>query len=138
MDNAAKALLIAGGILIGMLIISVSMYLLTSFRDFYYQNTTVLNSYQINAFNTDFTKYGPQNGVEISGADAYNIMSKVSEVNSTHDFIIYQIDDSSSIINTGNYEEYFYFTKRFAKKFDYSYDLNSDGIVNSIRITNPH
>ena len=58
MDNAAKVLIIAGSILIAMLVISISMYLLSSFRDYYDRNTELLYSYQINSFNSDFIKYG--------------------------------------------------------------------------------
>ena len=57
MENASKALIFAGGILIGVLVISISIYLLNSYMQFYYENMLTLNSNQIIAFNSYFTKY---------------------------------------------------------------------------------
>ncbi len=87
MDNAAKALIIAGGILIGMLIISLTMYLYISFQDYYAKSMLMHTSYEIVAFNSNFTKYSN----EISGADVFNILSRVYEVNNDDDSIINNI-----------------------------------------------
>ncbi|MBR3280391.1 MAG: hypothetical protein IKI57_00910 [Clostridia bacterium] len=130
MDNAAKVLIIAGSILIAMLVISISMYLLSSFRDYYDRNTELLYSYQINSFNSDFIKYGNT----ISGADAFNILSKVSEVNSKHEYIIFNIA-SNGDIREDNFKKVFYFTENYMALFKYEYTLDSNGIVNSVSIT---
>ena len=73
----AKALLIAGGILIGMLVISISIFLTNNFRDAAASSYRLQHLYQINEFNLYFTKYGPL----ITGADAFNILSRVDEIN---------------------------------------------------------
>ena len=103
MDNASKALIMAGGLLIGLFVVSFSMYLLTAFRSFYSQNMQIHTAYEINAYNSYFTKYK----ATISGLDAYNILSRAEDVNF----------DSNSRINIStpgnlklnNYKKVFYY-----------------------------
>ncbi len=57
MENATKALLMAGGVLIGILVLSLAVYLYASFSHTYEQvNERNLSKKVIN-FNTQFTKY---------------------------------------------------------------------------------
>ena len=57
MENASKALIMAGGVLIGVLIISLAVYLFVSFG----QTSAEINSQnaqkQISQFNSQFTSY---------------------------------------------------------------------------------
>ena len=136
MDNAAKALLLAGGILIGILIISLSMYMYTQFQDVYSDNMRLKDSYEKTSFNSFFTKYGE----DISGADAYNILSRVYESNNDYDDIAEVIDvngdagfsvDSS---DTNYYEKVFYFSEFFHETYKYSYTYGNDGVISTITI----
>ena len=131
MDNASKALILAGGFLIGVLVISISVYILNTYRQFYSENMMTLNSYQVSAFNSYFTKYKDT----ISGVDAFNILSRVSEINS--DFETDFLEDSISTAGTvtlANYKEFFYFAERLLNTYHYSYSYDSRGVINSITI----
>lgn len=57
MENATKALIMAAGILIGIMVISLAVYLFTSFGK--YGNSFSQKSYEkeISEFNANFTKY---------------------------------------------------------------------------------
>lgn len=57
MENASKALLMAAGVLMGLMILSLSIYLFTEFRgitDNFHDN---IEQNQINQFNSQFTSY---------------------------------------------------------------------------------
>ena len=72
MDNASKALVLAGGMLISTLIISICMYMYTAFKTAYFDNMKIHDSIQIEAFNSFFMNYPD----EITGWEAYNICRK--------------------------------------------------------------
>ncbi len=133
MENASKALIVAGGVLIAVLVVSISVYLLNGYREFYYNSMNTLSSTRINAFNTDFNKYG--NGVKISGADAFNILSRVSEINSSDldDFVVDSVATTGTV-TVDNYMTYFYFAENLLKEFNYSFGYNDRGIINSVSI----
>lgn len=126
MDSASKAIIIAGGVLIGMLVIAVSMYMLTSFRTFYEQSMEQFEMQQITSFNSFFTQYTSP----IKGYDAYNIIGKINEINA---------DDNSnysiSFVDTITREGTFYFTENLNKDYNYSYSYDSDGVIKSVTIT---
>lgn len=130
MDNAAKALIAAGGVLIAMLVITLSMYLVEMFRSGYEMNSQTLRARQVNEFNSHFTKYGNT----ITGVDVYNILGKVKEVNNDYDAIIDHIQ-TLGVVNEDNYMKYFYFTEKVMNSFTYNYYFNGEGIVNKIEIT---
>ncbi len=146
MDNAAKALVIAGGLLIGMLIITLSMYLYTSFQDAYSASMRIHDSVEIEAFNTYFTKFGytkdGSSTIYVSGADAYNILSRAYDV-CNDDYSIsrfievtgtagFSIDKDSPAF----YERFFYYSEMFQKEFIYKYDYDLNGIVDEIILDN--
>ncbi len=138
MDNASKALILAGGILIGMLIIALSMYMYRSFQDAYEASMKVHSSYEINAFNTYFTRYGKQ----IKGSDVHNIVSRAYEINKDNDAIIDHIalslhDGIRNLHECGlnQYYRYFYYTDIYEEDYEYTYGYNDEGIVNSVMIT---
>ena len=129
MENASKALIIAGGVLITLLVISISMYFYTSFRDAYGKNMQIKLQYEIDSFNSFFTKYDSK----VSGIDAYNILSKISDVNAQPNSLVRKVE-ASGTVNLSNYENYFYFTEHLKEEFYFSYSLNSSGIVDSITL----
>ncbi|MCI8759863.1 MAG: hypothetical protein HFJ34_01850 [Clostridia bacterium] len=57
MENASKALLMAAGVLIGMLILSLAVYLFASFSSSMSQVYEKNEENQLNQFNTQFTSY---------------------------------------------------------------------------------
>jgi len=126
MDTGSKAIVIAGGFLIGMLVISISMYVLTSFRSFYEQSMDQFEVQQIAAFNSFFTQYGST----IKGYDAYNIIGKINEVNADKEtsYFIYFNNNISK-------EDTFYFTENLKKDYYYKYYFDVDGVVSRVEIT---
>lgn len=126
MDSASKAIIIAGGMLIGVLVISISMYMLTSFRQVYESSMTEFEMQQIASFNSFFTQYGSV----IKGYDAYNIIGKINEVNANQDSD-YFIHFDNNITR----EKDFYYTENFLKDFSYSYKYDADGVIYRVYIS---
>lgn len=132
MGNASKALVMAGGMLISILIISICMYMYTSFKSAYMDNMLVHDSVQIAAFNSFFTSFTSP----ITGYEAYNILGKIDEANNNPDSLttIYL----EGPINLDNYKTTtFYFTETLTENtYNYSYsDTNGDGLIDKISIT---
>ena len=68
MENASKALIIAGAILISILLISIGIILINSGRDITSTGASQMQSQKISAFNNKFLAYeGKKKGSEISG-----------------------------------------------------------------------
>lgn len=57
MENASNALLIAGAVLLGVMLLSVGVYLFTSFGSSSSSINDQLTEKQISQFNVQFTKY---------------------------------------------------------------------------------
>lgn len=57
MENASKALIMAAGVLIGMIIISLAVYLFLSFGSSSAQLHQEQEEQRLNQFNTQFTSY---------------------------------------------------------------------------------
>ena len=78
MENASKALLIAGGVLLAMLILSLMVYVFTGMSDMMdAQDTKKLNE-QIQAFNAEYEAY---NKTILYGADIISICNKIVDNN---------------------------------------------------------
>ena len=68
MENASKALIIAGAILISILLISIGIILINSGKDITETGTSGINSQKIQTFNAQFTSYeGRKKGSELKG-----------------------------------------------------------------------
>ena len=66
MENASKALYIVAGVFIGVLIISLAVYLFTMFGDFSGNTQSKMEAARIAQLNTEFTKYyGSRDGEPI-------------------------------------------------------------------------
>lgn len=126
MDSASKAIIIAAGFFIGMLIVSISMYMLTSYRSIYDNSMDQFEAQQIMSFNSFFTQYKSV----IKGYDAYNIIGKINEINASE-----EIDYFISFDNNITREKDFYFTEDLKANYNYSYSFDSDGVVNRVVIT---
>lgn len=87
MDNAAKAILLAGGILIGVMLISIFAYVLTSFRSFQETMDTMKVSQEVLRFNNKFEPYiTKQSGDSyIKGWQVYNLLGIAIDENLNSD-----------------------------------------------------
>jgi len=133
MDNAAKALLIAGGILIGTLIVSFAMYLYNTFQDAYYENTRTIDANLKNAFNSKITMYG--NDVVITGTQAWNILSYVEDAQ-IDEYTIAKDITSDGNLNTTNYKSVLFFTDALSSTYNFHYDYGADGVISKVTINN--
>lgn len=80
MENASKALLLAGGILISVMVIGISMFILSSARSVAYNANKEAEESAIESFNRYYQSFG-DSGCEISGIDYLNIYNKVIDQN---------------------------------------------------------
>ena len=65
MENASKALLIAGGILISMLVISIGVYLFANYRGLATSHEQTMQADEIREFNVNFEKFEGRTDITI-------------------------------------------------------------------------
>ncbi|MBQ2917478.1 MAG: hypothetical protein IJE59_04895 [Clostridia bacterium] len=88
MENASKALIIAGAILISILLITIGIILINSGRDVVDTGTSGMTSQKIQTFNSQFTAYeGKRKGSEIRSL--INAVNASNATDSEHQVIVY-------------------------------------------------
>lgn len=102
MENASKALIIAGAILISILLISIGIILINSGKDVTETGTAGMTSQKIQTFNSQFTAYeGTKKGSEIRGI--YNTVNASNATDSQHQVTITGKTSATALIATKNY-----------------------------------
>lgn len=142
MENASKALIMAGAVFIAVMLISLFIYVFSAIGNFNSQTQAQQYSNQVIAANRFFVESAYDinssvGGVQIMGYDAYNIIRKALDINDDPDAAV-TIDiiapsyttfdrDSDSILDE---------TERanMKKEYNYSYSMDSEGYVNKIII----
>ncbi len=122
MDNASKALIMAGAVLISIMVISLLMYMLNVFGQYSEKQSTLTASSQNESFNRFFV-YSELIGPTIKGYDAANIIAKARDMNQTMD-PINQISIEAPSIGENDYES----------NFTYEFGYGSNGKINYIKI----
>lgn len=120
MENASKALIIAGAILISILLISVGIIIMNAINNPVDQAATGADEYAIQQFNAKFVKYdGVQKGSTLS-----NLTSEVTVSNAQNDG--HQIELTLPVASSG----------RLTKTTDYEVTIGYDteGYINSITV----
>lgn len=83
MDNASKALIFAGGVLIAVLVISVSIYVITTARGVASASNEKIEASAVQSYNRFYLSYCEEGnnttGFEIKGIDALNIYRKAMD-----------------------------------------------------------
>lgn len=92
MENAAKALLIAAEVLIGVLVLSLAVYLFTSFSQRYAEINEQRQEQQLVEFNSTYTRYS--NRTDLTIYDITTIISNAKQNNKNY------IDEDGNI-NSG-------------------------------------
>ena len=87
MENASKALLMAGGILIALLVISALILMFNQIGAYGKSQEDMKRNSQIVEFNKDFEKYLENKG--ITGADVISLFNKVNDFNKKRHFCIF-------------------------------------------------
>ena len=88
MENASKALLIAGGMLISILVFSLFAYLFASMSGYAKNTYGIVEDNRINQFNNQFVKYDGRNDLTVH--DVLTIINLAESNNKT-----YQLDEES-------------------------------------------
>lgn len=78
MENASKALLIAGGVLLTMMIVALLMFSWGKIKDFYNGNDDLINARNLSEFNLQFTNYDNR---DVHGYELISLANKVADYN---------------------------------------------------------
>ncbi|MCI8640892.1 MAG: hypothetical protein HFJ59_03350 [Clostridia bacterium] len=127
MENASKALLMAGGILIAILIISALLLMVTHLGDYQSSQDNNKKATQVGKFNREFEKYTDDNGVK--GTDIVSLINKIADYNSR------QTTNSDSATGTTNYVDYtvrMSITIRGLNEFNIKYAYDKDRPSNQL------
>lgn len=133
MENASKALIIAGGVLIGVALISLALYLFASARGLTDASNEILTQSQIESFNRFYFAYAPNlnEKADISGLDAYNIIRRVKNDNDSETTF-----SEISLYTNGLEAEVSESTNFFKKNYQLLLrDTNGDTAIDSVTIS---
>lgn len=79
MENASKALIMAGSVLLALIIIGAFILMLTNLNDYQEKNDTTLQQQQIVEFNNQFSTY---DRTGLRGTDMLSLMNRIIDYNS--------------------------------------------------------
>jgi Flp pilus assembly pilin Flp len=89
MENASKALIIAGAVLISIVIVTIGVMLVNGGTGLFNQGGEMMAQQEIDAFNSTFTAYEGRQ----TGSQARALLTKIATHNSTN------VDDASKQVN---------------------------------------
>ena len=78
MDNAAKALRIAGAVLLGLMVTSLLLFAFNMWQNYHKANYQSIQNQQITKFNSSFDAY---NKKALRGSDLVSLANKVNSTN---------------------------------------------------------
>lgn len=128
MENASKALIIAGAILLAILLISLGIMVFTQAQETV--NDTSLSQAEVTSFNSNYLKYeGKQSGTMVKSlfSDVIANNAKESNPDIAVTFATGSLSSATSGISTSKIDT----TKQYTVVLGYG----SDGRVNSVTIT---
>lgn len=114
MENASKALLMAGGILIALLIIGALMLMFNQIGDYEKAQSSNEKNSQLVQFNNEFVKYTEDKG--ITGADVISLINKVIDYNKKA--------QKGGVTNSVNYDIKISITIKNLNSFNNKYSYN--------------
>lgn len=122
MENASNALIMAAGILISVILISLGTWLFTAFGGYSKTINNNLSQTQIEEFNAQFTKYETTTGDETTYCTAYDIVSVINLAKDANEKYGYNIGVTigNHLINISNDE---------LVKDSLEYISNADGTI---------
>ena len=136
MDNASKALLMSGSVLIGILVISLTMYVLATIRTYSEDSSSSTANAQTEAYNRFFVYSKVEDGKFIKGYDALNVIRKAKDINKNMDDNDYTPIDIyfGGDLRTSEEPEVLIPSGDYDSDYIYDYGLNSKGKINKIII----
>lgn len=136
MENASKALIMAGGILIALLVIGALLLMFNQIGDYEKAQTSSVKSTQIADFNKEFSKY---TGDNIKGYDMITLVNKALDFNSKEGTI-------KETANSVDYSKKIYINLKNMKAFKNKYgssdalftenEYKNNGLINVINSFN--
>ena len=131
MENATKALLIAAGVMIAVMILSLLLIGYNQISDYYNKQHESTEVDQLTKFNSKFENYHRN---KIRGSDMISLMNRVRDYNTTQHYqqgtgyerIIIKIS-----IGTSNLDSFRYITQSNKTNYDFTYEsiLPNTGII---------
>lgn len=122
MENASKALIIAGGILIAMIIIGLLLVMINQVGSYQSSDDRNKKNSQVAKFNLDFERYTDNKG--ITGADIISLINKINDYNKkSNDRDV----SDSGLTNYVNYNIKIEITVTGLNKFNNKYAYNDYG-----------
>lgn len=103
MENATKALLIAGGVLIAIIIISIGLYLYSMFSNQSKEYNDIISATELEKFNSKFNVYIGRN--DIKAQEIVSIVNFAKEYNGQVEIYVEIDGKSERILFSGNPEE---------------------------------
>ncbi|MCI9286875.1 MAG: hypothetical protein HFJ57_02665 [Clostridia bacterium] len=85
MENASKALMIAGGVLIALMIITLLVYMFTSMSDVFKSEDEIKRIEELEAYNKEYESY---NRKLLRGADIISLMNKAISNNKKYEDVL--------------------------------------------------
>lgn len=130
MDNASKALIMAGGILITVLVIGVAMYVLASARGVASDSNKEMQASAAESFNRYYESFSS----DIRGIDALNIYNKAKDDNSRYTSVrTIAINAETTLLENMNGADGV--SNGMTDNYSYSYKKDSDGYISEITLT---
>ncbi len=123
MDNASKALIMAGAVLIAVLIVSLSVLLYRSTQPMVEMTDKQLTARQRETFNNRFTKYDGDNR---TGSDVISLLNAVDSYNKSAESADFGTISKSGVTETKNVDP--------VKRYNISFSYGGSGIVNGVKV----
>lgn len=129
MENASKALIIAGAILVSILLISIAVIIINSTGKMNDQVGTTTDTMAIETFNSQFTNY---EGSAVTASQIKSLVSKVKASNATNDATSSADEKYVEIVWTSPLTGAS--DLKTTQKYEVSLDYAANGYVNKVTI----
>lgn len=113
MENASKALLMAASILIGLIVLSLGIYLVNTFKSFSQDYNDSLEIQRMEQFNARFTAFSTRNNISIheimtltNYADEFNSTNNIEPTNNQYIKVNIKFNEKGKIFNLTNESTY--------------------------------
>ncbi len=130
MENSSKAIIMAGGVLIAVAIISLALYAYATYRDYANSSEQILSTSQITSFNRYYESFDTTN--KVRGIDALNIYKKAMDDHEKDESLQVEYSPSDLISNLEGDS-----SKFLDEDYVISYNYDSRGKICKVKIEKP-
>ena len=135
MENASRALIMAAGALVGVLLLSLAVYLFTIFGNFGSEMTTQMNEKNLSEFNAQFTKYETKSDYNKSSekCTVYDITTVINLAHDNNESYEEYRGIEKNIANADPSQSYIYVNVNLKNKPGYNYKINQNSSEEDLR-----